>query len=265
MLYKELKEEMGDDLTLSQERLEQLIEESTVKDYIADKTASLVTDYVLGQVTTTFEAEEIIQLIDENKEVIEEITGEPLPEDLDEQVATIFTENEIIQKVEAEGLAGFMEATGEEIPGLPSPNQGGANGFSFLSVATSLVRSISAPNTLLLCLFTCLLLMVAILATNLRQLGAGLRRCGYPVILVGGLFLAGHILLDGQPASPTMAVIKPLLNEVRIVPIITLVIGFALLIGGIVLSILVAHKHKVAAAADLEAEAAPMELPTNNE
>jgi len=47
--------------------------------------------------------------------------------------------------------------------------------------------------------------------------------------------------------------------------IITLVIGFALLIGGIVLSILVAHKHKVAAAADLEAEAAPMELPTNNE
>ena len=263
MLYDELKEGMGDDLTISQERLEQLIEESTVKDYIADKTASLIVDYVMGEVTTTFKAEEIIQLIDENKEIIEELTGEPLPEDLDKQIASIFTENEIIQKVEAEGLAGFMEATGQEIPGLPSANGGESGAASILSMLMSLVRNVSSTSTLLWCIFICLLLMIAILATNLRQLGAGLRRCGYPIILVGGLFLGAHIALDNLPDSPALLIVKPLLNQIRAVPIVTLVIGFALLAGGITLSCIVKAKRNAAAA--LDASAPQPELASNNE
>ncbi|MBE6934624.1 MAG: hypothetical protein E7462_06230 [Ruminococcaceae bacterium] len=246
MLYEELDGAVEGGLTVSQKELENLIEESTVKDYMADKTAALISDYLMGEVNTTFEAEEIIQLIDENKELIEEITGEPLPEDIKETVTQVFKENEIIQKVEAEGLAGFMElASGS--PDSPDGELPGAKELDILNQMVGIVRTLSSTGTLLTVMAGMLVLIVAILFTNLRQLAAGLRRCGYPVILAGLLFLLIPILFAIMPQEePWVMVAQSLYGTLTTVHILFLVGGFALLAGGIVLGILVSIKRKAA-------------------
>ncbi len=275
MLYQELQNANNGEITVTQERLEQLIEESTVKDYIVDKTAALVTDYVLGEITTTFETEEIAQLLEENKALIEEITGEPLPEEMKTQVAEIFTQNEIIQKVEAEGLAGFMEITGEPIPGLPSAGEGadgqsgGANPLQMVNEVIKTLRDITSVKNFVICIVICLVLMAAICFVNIRQISKGIRRCGYP-LMFAGLMLVPCMLAKLMPeiwtAVSWLSIVRDVLVMILPVYAITFLLGFALLVGGIVTGILLRKKRKAAERAALEAapeavieEAAPTE------
>lgn len=115
-LYEGLKDFMGEDMTMTQEELEAVVEQSTMKDFISDKAAGLVTDYIMGEVTTTIDGEEIKQLLEENKELIEQVTGQPLPEEMVEQIVQVVETNEVVQKLETEGLAGFIEELGGALP-----------------------------------------------------------------------------------------------------------------------------------------------------
>ena len=166
MLYEELGNQIGEEMPVSLEEFTSLINESTAKDYIADKTAGLITDYFNDEITTTFKAEEILALIEENKELIETIVGEPLPEDVAQQVANVFVENTIVQKVEAEGLKGFMEMMSE----MEGENgNSGPNWLDILDTVVTALRTVSTTNNLVLCIGICVVLMAAIFFINIRQ------------------------------------------------------------------------------------------------
>ena len=251
MLYSELSDQMGGELTITQERMEELIEASTVKDYIADKTASLISDYVVGEITTTFEAEEIIDLLEENKEIIEEVPGEPLPAELSQQMAAIFDENEIIQKVEAEGLAGFMELTQKPLPGLDAETEGvGQDSLgSIIAGATAAIRALSATSTLVWCILICLVLMAAIMLINIRQLSKGLRRSGYPLIAVGVLIvpcLLAYWAPNLWTVIPGLTVVQQILKMLTPVYAVILALGLGLVIAGIVVGVVLRRKRKAA-------------------
>ena len=251
------------EVPVSQERLEQLIEESTIKDYIVDKTAALITDYVMGEVTTTFEEEEIAQLLEENRELIEEITGEPLPEDLKTQMASIFKENKIIQKVEAEGLAGFMEITGEPIPGLPSADgeeTGSVNPMEMINDVVKTIREITSVKNLVICIVVCLVLMAGIILVNIRQISVGIRRCGYPLMFASLMLvpcMAAKLAPDLFTAASWLSIMRDVLIMLLPVYAVTFLLGFALVVAGIVTGILLRKKRKAAEGAALEAPAEP--------
>lgn len=115
-LYEGLKDFMGDQMTMTREELEAVVEQSTMKDFISDKAASLVTDYIVGEVTTTIDGEEIKELLVENQELIEQVIGQPLPSEMVDQIVEVVETNEVVQKLEAEGLAGFIDELGGALP-----------------------------------------------------------------------------------------------------------------------------------------------------
>ena len=244
MLYEELGNQIGEEMPVSLEEFTSLINESTAKDYIANKTAALVTDYFNDEITTTFEPEEIMTLINENRTLIESVVGEPLPDDIAQQVATVFDENSIVQKVEAEGLKGFMEmvnaAEGEE---------GSSGETSFLDIVdtvVSIMRTASSTTNLLLGIGISLVLMAAIFFINIRQIGKGLRRIGYSFLFVGLPGLALCLLVLYFPAKGDLAMLLPVVQKFfsSFIPVyaVTLGIGVLFVAAGIVLPIVLRVK-----------------------
>lgn len=244
MFYEALKTQFGEEISFTQEEFTQMINNSTAKDYVATKTAALITDYFNDEITTTFEAEEIVQLIHENSEMIESITGQPIPDDISQQVAKMFDENEIIIKVEKEGLAGFMSML--EKDGSASTD----SGFDLRSIVNT-VRDVSATQNLILGIVICLALIAAIILINCHQLPRGLRRAGYPLMMAGTLVILnllaqvapGIWVVQSEPnLTFVLKLVRYFLLKTAVVNIVVFCTGFALCISGIVLGIVLKAK-----------------------
>lgn len=266
MFYEELVNQFENEFPVSQEEFTQIINDSTVKDFIADKTASLITDYFNDESTTTFEPEEIVQLIEENAELIETITGAPIPEDIAQQVTQIFEENEIITKVETEGLAGFIDLiggteTGPESPEGDTPSDdetGESMPVSFnLKDIINIMRAFSSTTNLITGITICLVLIAIIILINCRQVGKGLRRAGYPLMFAGCLIILNILAKyqpdmwvittgEGETVSQSINLILKLarymLLQTTVVNIVVFGTGLVLCITGIVLGIVLRPK-----------------------
>ena len=206
MFYEEMNSQFEEGFPVSQEDFTQMINESTVKDYIADKTAALITDYFNDEVTTTFETEEVVQLINENSALIESITGQPVPDDIAQQVAKVFDENEIIVKVEAEGLAGFMELMNS---GNPEGNTS-TNTLGRVKEVFNTVGKYTTVMNLIIGIAVCLLLAAAIVLINCHQIGKGLRRTGYPLMLAGCMVFLNF----AARATPDLSAFMALMSKI---------------------------------------------------
>ena len=296
-LYEGLQDYLGEDLKMTQEELEAVVEQSTVKDFIADKTAGLVTDLFTGEVTTTISSEEIKELLVENQELIEQVTGQPLPENTIENIMTVVEENPVIQKLEEKGLAGFMEELGGALPeegtgdnalgGLLKPKDpnalgkeifgedmadsvanitstltgGKLEGLGSISDVLTLFRSVTSVPKLLLGIGICLVLMAAIILVNIKQLGKGLRRSGYPLLFAGFGLLANLVAMF----VPSLFVTNPLPLVRQILVMTTGVnsaafgLGLALIIAGFVVGSLAKKNAAKAAVVPVDAEASVIE------
>lgn len=256
MLYEELGNQIGEEMPVSLEEFTSLINESTAKDYIADKTAGLITDYFNDEITTTFEKEEILTLIEENKELIEAVVGEPLSDDVALQVATVFDENNIVQKVEAEGLAGFMEMINES---ESADGSGGVSVFKIVDQVTGILRTVSSTPYLLMSIGICLVLMAAIFFINIRQIGKGLRRIGYSFLPVGLPGLVLCLVVQYFPAKGDLAMLLPVVQKFvsAFIPVyaVTLGLGVLFVAAGIVLPIILKVKGLLPEAAPVSEEA----------
>ena len=301
LFYDQLQSQMGEEATITKEELTDLVEQSTLTDFLADKAADLVVDYVTGEVTTTFEPEEIQALIVENTELIEAITGEPLPEEVVTQIVETITTNEVIQKVEEKGLAGLIEMAtggdttnpdGEPILTPPSDNmlgeqlgsllggseennqvadsiasvtqtltKGELNGIGNVNDIVTLLRSVTSIENLLSCIAVCVVLMLLILLVNIRQLGKGLRRCGYPLLLAG-LMVFPCLMATNSPemwtAIPAMTVVRDILAMVTGVNALVFGLGLLFVIAGIVVGCITKRKLAIAAQAAPVAAEAPV-------
>lgn len=270
MFYEEMGDQLNDALPVTQEEFTQLINESTVKDYIAEKTASLITDYFNDEITTTFEPEEIVQLIQENSALIETIAGQPIPDDIAQQIATIFVENEIIVIVEEEGLAGFMKLANGENPEGSLGDSGDNSDSSFdLRAILNTVQEATSVGNLILGIFISLVLMAGIILSNCHQIGKGLRRAGYPLMLAGSSIILNILaksnpdmwIVDGNQADSqvinlALKLVRHVLLETAVINIVIFSLGLVLVIGGIVLPIVLKAQSKPEAAEESSAPTA---------
>lgn len=291
-LYEGLKDFLGENMTMNLEELQDVVDRSTVKDFIADKTAGLVTDYILGEVTTTISGEEIKQLLVENKELIEQVTGQEMPTEMIDDIMTVVEENPVIQKLEEEGLAGFIEEiTGEALPegslgelkpkdpnalgnqifgedmggtiaGIAGTITGGElEGISSISDVLTVFRAATSVGKLLLFIGISLVLVGLIIVVNIKQLPKGLRRGGLPLVFAGFGFL-GNLVALFVPALFTISPL-PIVRQILVMTAgangAVFGLGLALIIAGFVLGSVAKKNAAKAAAAALE-EAAIAEI-----
>ena len=264
-IYDSLVEEYGDEMNLTLETVQEFVEESTLKDFIADKSASLVSDYFNGENTTTITVEEIQEQLELNKELIKETFDYEISDEVIKEITDTVVENDYIAQIQDEGIVNvIMDAVGgttnDDDPNSVSPG-------TVIMETMETIRQVLSKNTVMICIGACLVLLALILVTNLKQIWVGLNKAGITVLVAGALFLIPTIIVgtasdDWMNGLGAMRVAGALTKEIMLmtapVCIIATSVGLALLISGIVTYCIVRSKYRKA----LRAMEAPVAQPS---
>lgn len=284
-IYDMVQQQFGGELPLQKEDVKELIEQSTVPDYLADKVSGIVSDVISGEITTTITKEEITNLIVENKELLEDTFQMEITPDIVDEVGQFVEEMDIAGTVQQEVSNAIgvpapspvdpsdPAATG---PSAVNPNQPGSvtdvmdaisKGEAGMAEVLSLVRFLTSKTVLFSCIGACLLLFALLFLTNWGRPNAALICCGIPVLLAGSLFLIPTLVAYVAPAlflqlGLAGSAIRQVLVLVGYVSIGVTVLGILLIVGGCVLGSILKKKRKAtAAAAVVEAPIVAEETP----
>ena len=276
------------DLPFAVEDITTFVEESTVKDFLAEKSASIISDIYTGENTTTITAEEIGQLLTENKELINEHFGDVLPEggltdEVIQSVTDTIAEMPVIKQVNEEGIVKVLEDMGSN-DSLESDNT--SSGTSLLPSnpvleALTLVRTYTSSTVLTALIGVCALLVGLLFLCAWNKPYRAMRNSGIAITLAGSIFLVPTLLalfatdvwtnifsLIPGIGSMIGAIARLVLTLTASVCGTVTGIGLILLIGSIVVYRIM-RKHKAAKAAKAaavvdatEAEEAPVVEPS---
>ena len=248
MLYESLKTETEDGESISREEMQEIFEESDLVDFITEKTTLLITDFVAGESNTILKKNEIIKLLDNNADIIEEISGQRLTEEEQEEIADAFFDNEIINTMAKDGLQGVLDSMAESpadflpVESLkPSELNTLKSTMETVNTVIFTIRDLSSAKSLVLCCVVSLVLIAAIILINALQLPVGFRRASYPIIMVG--MTAIPLLLTQAPLTlwdniPGFEYVQSIVSPFATIYGVILGVGLALLISGIVLAII---------------------------
>lgn len=233
-LYDALQEDMGTSLPISKGEMGYLIEQSTVKDYLTEKTAGMVSDFIRGDITTTIEPEDIRQLLEENADLISNALGQPLPDEYTEKIVDWIADSEVINDLNTKGIQELIPIPSEE----PAPSQGLANTLYYMDSVMGTVRSAISLPALLGSLAVCLVLMALIVLCNWGRWGIGLRRCGYPLLFAALPLIP--CLITHATAAPfddtVFQLVWSLMSSFTPVYALILGIGIVFVVSGIVVA-----------------------------
>ena len=284
MLYGILEEQFPEEqLPISKEDVTNFVEESTLTEFISDKVSGIVVDVINGEVTTTITKEEVMDLLEENKELIEDTFKTEIPDEVIESVGTLVEESKLSETIQQS----VADIVGVEIapttPNNPDPeNPGNTIGSStssnkkpifrpsdleVLDNVTSgnisdmgvgeilaLVRIVTSPAVLIGCIAICLLISGLLFLTNWGRPNAALRCSGIPYFIAGHLFLRPSAVAQFAPSLfAGMGIIGNAIRQVlALAGTISLgvtVFGLVLIIGGAVWGSALKKKRLAAAAA----------------
>lgn len=228
ILYDTMQEMLGEETHITKDQLQTFVENSTVTDYIADKAAGYAEDIINGTENTLITAEELVQLVEENKPLIEEtfeieITEEQM-EKIKTNVTTIVEENDINTTIRTEinnTMESAMFSAGEV--GVP------------LAEIMQIVRMLSQDTVLYMAIGACVLLLLLLCGVNFYNIPGGLTWAAVPCIFIGGILAAPVMILQMTPSIlGEYASLAPMVNVLAVNHYAAPVIGLVLLIGSIV-------------------------------
>ena len=285
MLYGILEEQFPEEeLPISKEDVTNFVEESTLTEFISDKVSGIVVDVINGEVTTTITKEEVMELLEENKELIEDTFKTEIPDEVIESVGTLVEESKLSETIQQS----VADIVGVEIapttPNNPdSENPGNTIGSStssnkkpifrpsdleVLDNVTSgnisdmgigeilaMVRIVTSPAVLIGCIAVCLLISGLLFLTNWGRPNAALRCSGIPYFIAGLLFLLPSAVAQFAPSLidsliPVAGkVIRQVLALAGTISLGVTVFGLVLIIGGAVWGSALKKKRIAAAAA----------------
>ena len=250
-IYESLSEEYGEEMNLTLETVQQFVDESTLKDFIAEKGASLITDYYTGENTTAITEEEIQEQLEMNKDLIKETFDYEITEEKIQEITTKVVENDYIAQIQEEGIVNVVMGAVGGTTDNADPNS--VSPGTILMDAMELSRQILSVNTVWMCIGICAVLLALILVTNIKQIWVGLNKAGITVLIAGALFLVPTMIIWNQPANwldgpATLRMAGNLAREIMIMTapacIIATAVGAVLLISGIVTYIVVRAKFR---------------------
>lgn len=293
-VYDMLKDRFGDELPVSEEKVEELLSESTVPEFLSEKMASIMSDVLTGETTTTITSEEVVELIQENSELIQDTFGvEITQEHLDavsewvEEADITNTVQQVVQgnlglkdpetgRPEEGGVALAPEMQGSVLQGMVS-GQVSVDSILNGDIQTILAvfREITSVNILLTILGACAVLVVLLFLVNYWKPYAAVRCVGITAMIAALPFLIPTVLVLAVPAmfaEPGLSIVALVLRLTSVVCIGLFVGGVVLLAGSIVWGTLAKKKALAVAAAPVAQQipvmpqtSAPQVIPVQQE
>lgn len=263
LVMQNLVMEDGTPIDISREEIEAFVEESTVKDFLAEKVAGHAADFITGEVTTEITTEEIQQLVEENKDLIEEHFDVEVTEEFTDIVTTVVEEQDIdtVVREEVLGTVGNMTIGGGNFA-PDGPNSSGGSGSSDNTEGSSqpgasqgmtindlvaMLQEIAADKVMYTTVGICVALVLLLLLCNFYSIPGGLGWAAAPTILAGLLLSAPVYFILGSPETLVMLlqgqavvadVIRGVLTTIAPVHYTVLGIGVGLAVASIVARII---------------------------
>lgn len=227
-LYDAVQTDYGKPLPFTEEQIQTFLEQSTLKDYLGEKAASYAEDFLNGTSNTTITAQEISQLIEDNKALIESTFGITVTPKLEDQIISYVEGAGIDRVIHEEIIKGLQDLT---IPGgsplfpenAPDPDNDPAteNGMINSSLGGTYtvgalmadLKTLTSVPVLIVCIIVDLVLIAALFFVNRMRIVSTLVCTGISAAVSGALLsvpLAVAQLGSGLLASLT----GPLLTDI---------------------------------------------------
>lgn len=286
-VYDMLKDQFGDELPVSEEKVEELLSESTVPEFLSEKMASIMSDVLTGETTTTITSEEVVELIQENSELIQDTFGVEITQEHLDAVTQWVEEADItttVQEVVKGNLGlkgpedtdseegGFMEkddGQGSVLGGVMSGQVSLDNVMNGdVQTLLALFREVTSVNVLLTLLGGCAVLIVLLFLANYWKLHAALRGVGITSMIAALPFCIPTALVFAVPSLfevPGLNIVVMLLRLTAVVSFGVFAGGVAMLVGSIVWGSLSKKKARAAALAATEPVPVTVEVPVMDE
>ena len=260
--YDYVQEQFGGELEISKEQVQNFVQNSTVKDFVAEKAAGLVQDFYSGENKTTITPEEISGLIKENAQILEEQFGLEINDEALEIVDQVIEESGFLEPIEEEGLMGYIQQSmgvvspeGDSATGTPGISGGNEMMESMQTIqqAMEIVRNVTSYTALAILAGVMAFLMLLLFFVN-GGISAMLSQTGVILTLTGLIFSAPAMVCQTQPALLT-DLLEPMIASVVIsvftatawVNYTVLGVGIAMIVAAIVIKIIKnANKKKAA-------------------
>lgn len=244
-LYDTLKQQHGDELTVTKEQMQSFLDQSGTKEFLSDKISSYMDDFINGTSSTTITTDEVLELIEENKTLVEQELGVTMDPEAWNQVIDFVEQSDIGTVIQSEVIEGIQSVT---IPGasplLPGtspdsadPENSAWGGSYTIGALMTELRILTSDMALITVLAINFLLMVALFFTNRMRLSGTLCSIGVPAVVAGTLLALPTALLQlvpGMLPAGIGSVIDTVIGAVAPVHYGLLGLGIATLIGAIV-------------------------------
>lgn len=199
MVVDAVKDQVGPELNLDADKIQTFVEESTAKDFVADKMASYAEDLLTGSRDTTIETDEILGLIDENLDLVEDTFGVTVDRTFREEVETFLNKADINGLIQGKILDPISKA---EIPGL-TPLLQTLTGFTGATATVQdlmlQLQSLTSAATVTALMIINAILLILLFLTNRLLLGPTLVSAGLPALIVGSLLSVPVVLIQLLP------------------------------------------------------------------
>lgn len=226
MVYDALKEEYGDQLTVTKGQLKRFYEESTLKERVSEKVAAYVTDVIQGTDDAQITKRDIIDVIDENEDLIQEVFHVRVNAALRQEVLSFVNVEELNDTIRTQVIQEVQEAD--------------LGGVSVKELMQTL-QGWTSDGVMWVMILVDILLIGLLFLTNWGRVAPALRCASIPMIVVGALLalptLLAQLLLSGDSIVNVLA--SSLLGVIAPVHYIMLALGVLLLIGSFVVKIFV--------------------------
>lgn len=275
-IYGIIMQEFGEELILTKEQVQTFVEESTVKDFVADKVAGLVEDFYSGESKTVITGEEIKELIHENKEILEEQFNLEINQEALDIVDAALEESGVLKPMEEEGQ-GLLEyiqqslAAGQK-PDLPEDGESGivgdgvtdggigggtdntvgeVNPMESVTMIMEIIRTATSYETVMVLAGAFVLLMLLLFLVTGFSFPATLADTGVVLLLVGLIFGAPAAICLNAPdlvhailPQPIGGVVSLIFSTTAGLNFTVLGVGVGLIVLAIVLKIILSVVQK---------------------
>lgn len=221
---------------VTETQAQEFLAQSTIKDFISEKTNSYISDIVTGEENTTITADEIMDLVEENQALLEQTFQTTMTEE-NKQALRKHMEQAVDE-------ADFGGAIREEINATLSQPIPGTDGWT-LSDMMFLLSYLTQNRILFACIGLCLVLMMLLIGLNFYALPLGLTWASVPPLFVGAVLslLSGNVLGQINTDQATVQAIDRTLLLIRPVHYGILALGVLLLAASLLWRVLI-RKNK---------------------
>lgn len=224
-LYDTLKQQHGDELTVTKEQMQSFLDQSGTKEFLSDKISSYMDDFINGTSSTTITTDEVLELIEENKTLVEQ-----------SDIGTVI-QSEVIEGIQSVTIPGASPLLPGTSPDSADPENSAWGGSYTIGALMAELRILTSDMALIIVLAINFLLMVALFFTNRMRLSGTLCSIGVPAVVAGTLLALPTALLQlvpGMLPAGIGSVIDTVIGAVAPVHYGLLGLGIATLIGAIV-------------------------------